>query len=51
MGCLIVDCDSVWPVYRDLLHMLEHGTDDLPLHDVPGNKEEELEDLPLFDDY
>ncbi|KAG1729360.1 hypothetical protein EDD22DRAFT_982663 [Suillus occidentalis] len=51
MGCPIVDRDSVWPVYRDLLHILQHGTDDLPLHDVPGDDEEELEDLPLLDNY
>ncbi|KAG1741220.1 hypothetical protein EDD22DRAFT_959081 [Suillus occidentalis] len=28
-----------------------HGTDDLPLHDVPGDDEEELEDLPLLNNY
>ncbi|KAG2114133.1 hypothetical protein DEU56DRAFT_749025 [Suillus clintonianus] len=51
MGHPIVNRGSVWPVYRDLLHMLQHGADNPTLLEISGDDDEESEELPLLDNY
>jgi hypothetical protein len=49
IGCPIIDHDSAWTVYHDLLDKLQHGNNSMLL-DVSGDEysDEELEDLPLL---
>ncbi|KAG1797415.1 uncharacterized protein HD556DRAFT_1431118 [Suillus plorans] len=52
MGCPVVDCNSAWTVYHDLLNKLQHS-DNSALLDVSGDEDsdEELGDLPLLSNH
>ncbi|KAG2359833.1 hypothetical protein BDR07DRAFT_1291218 [Suillus spraguei] len=51
IGCPIVDCDSAWTVYHDLLDKLQHGNNSALLDVSDEYSDEELEDLPLLNNH
>jgi hypothetical protein len=51
IGCPIVDRDSAWTVYHDLLDKLQHGNNSALLDVSDEYSDEELEDLPLLNNH